>query len=183
MGDYSKDAIFSLAAKCKDQGLPTTARGRAFEELFCYLLAGVPGIVYQTDTVNFAQSDEIDIAVANSGNVSGLACFPTLFLVEAKNWTDPVDSISIGAFIDKLRDRHIELGILVAANGVTGGPATLREAHHKAASAQTSGYRILLITMDDVSPANIEEFTTLLVKRLLGLAASGTFQLAGPLTT
>jgi Restriction endonuclease len=180
MGDYLPDTIFSLAGRCRDQALSTTARGRAFEQLFCYLLDGVPGIVYEVDRVNFAQSDEIDIAVANTGNVSGLACFPTLFLVEAKNWTDPVDSSSVGAFIDKLRDRHIELGILVAASGVTGDPTTLRAAYHKAASAQTSGYRILLIIMDDLLRLRTsDEFTTLLVKRLLGLAASGTFQLTG----
>jgi hypothetical protein len=181
MGDYSPDSISSLVANCENQALSTTARGRAFEELFCYLLDGVPGIVYETDRVNFAQSDEIDIAVANGGNVSGLACFPTLFLVEAKNWSGQVDSSSVGAFIDKLRDRHIELGILVAANGVTGDPATLRAAHHKAASAQTSGFRILLITMKDLLRLRTsDEFTTLLVKRMLGLAASGTFQLAEP---
>ncbi len=164
-----------------DQALSTTARGRAFEKLFCYLLDGVPGIIYEVDRVNFAQSDEIDIAVANTGSLSGLACFPTLFLVEAKNWKDPVDSSSVGAFIDKLRDRHIELGILVAASGVTGDPTTLRAAYHKAASAQTSGYRILLIVMDDLLQVRTsDEFTLLLVKRLLGLAASGTFQLTSP---
>jgi hypothetical protein len=163
-----------------DQALSTTARGRAFEKLFCYLLDGVPGIIYEVDRVNFAQSDEIDIAVANTGSLSGLACFPTLFLVEAKNWKDSVDNSSVGAFIDKLRDRHIELGILVAASGVTGDPTTLRAAY-KAASAQTSGYRILLIVMDDLLQVRTsDEFTLLLVKRLLGLAASGTFQLTSP---
>jgi hypothetical protein len=178
MGDYSPERIAALAADCQNRALSTTARGRAFEGLFCYLLDGVPGLVYEADRVNYAQSDEIDIAVANSGSVSGLACFPTVFLVEAKNWAEPVDSSSVAAFIDKLRERRVELGILVAANGATGEAATLRAAHHKAASAQTSGFRILLITMDGLLRLRTtDEFTTLLVKRLLGLVASGTFQL------
>jgi hypothetical protein len=179
MGDYSQEQIRSLTARCRDHSLSTTARGQAFEQLFCHLLQGVPGLVVQTDTVNLFQSDEIDISVANRGSVSSLACFPHLFLVEAKNWKDPVDSSSIGAFIDKLRDRHVDLGVLVAANGVTGDPESLKAAHHKAASAQVSGYRLVLITFDDIlSLKTAEEFTDLLVRRLLGLIASGTFQLS-----
>jgi hypothetical protein len=178
MGDYSPEKIHSLIDRCQDKRLSTTARGRKFEELFCYLLAGLPGVVFETDRVNFFQSDEVDIAVANSPAVSGLGCFPTLFLVEAKGWDDPVGSASIAVFIDKLRDRHIELGILVVASSVTGSPESLRAAHYKAASAQTSGHRILLITMGDLSVLkNSDQFATLLVRRLLGLAASGTFQL------
>jgi hypothetical protein len=178
MGEYSQETIHSLTAQCRDQSLNTTTRGRAFERLFCYLLQGVPGLVVETATVNFFQSDEVDISVANMGTVSGLACFPTLFLVEAKNWAEPVGSSSIGAFVDKLRDRHVDLGILVAANGVTGDPTYLRAAHHKAASAQTSGFRVILITFDDILRLRTsEEFTDLLVRRLLGLIASGTFQL------
>lgn len=178
MGDYSQEKICSLTAECKDQELTTTARGRAFEQLFCYLLLEVPGLSVQTDTINPFQSDEIDIAVANRGTISSLACFPTLFLVEAKNWREPVDSSSVGAFIEKLRERHIDLGILVAASGVTGDAESLRAAYHKAAAAQTLGNRVLLITFDDIlGLRTADEFTDLLVKRLLGLIASGTFQL------
>jgi hypothetical protein len=178
MSDYSEETIRSLVAKCLDRTLASTARGRAFEKLFCYLLDGLPGIVYQQDTLQFLQGDEVDIAVANSPAISGLGPFPTLFLVEAKNWDDPVDSASISAFIDKLRDRHIELGILVVARRVTGSPQDLRAAHYKAASAQTSGYRLLLLTMDELTDLKTSgQFAILLVRRLLSLAASGTFQL------
>jgi hypothetical protein len=54
MGDYETATIRSLAARCRDKSQSTTYRGRAFEQLFCYLLDGLPGIVYQTDTLNFA---------------------------------------------------------------------------------------------------------------------------------
>jgi hypothetical protein len=80
----------------------------------------------------------------------------------------------------KPRDHHIELGIIIASSGVTGDPAILRAANHKAPSAQTSGYHILLIIMDDILRLRTsDEFTRLLVKRLLGLAASDIFQMAG----
>ena len=178
MAAYSQPLIAKLAAECRDRGLTTTARGRAFEQLFAHLLDGIPSLVIETDTVHFAQGDEIDIAVAHTPAVSGLGCYPPLFLVEAKNWEDPVDSPSIAVFLDKLRDRHVELGILVAAHGVTGDPDSLNAAHYKAASAQTSGIRLVLVTMDDILRLQTsEEFVRLLIKRVLGLAASGTFQL------
>ena len=178
MAEYSQEKIRLLIDQCKDTSVSTTARDRALEEAFCYLLSGLPGVVYQRDTVNFFGSDEIDIAVANSPAISGLGCFPPLFLVEAKGWDDPVDSASIGAFIDKLRERHVELGILVVADRVTGTQKNLRNAYHKASSAQTSGKRLLLVTMDELLKMKTsDQFAMLLVKRLLGLAASGTFQL------
>lgn len=178
MGDYAVEKIASLIARCQDKSLNTTDRGRAFEQLFCYFLDGLPGVTYETDTLRFFRGDEIDIAVANSQATSGLGPFPTLFLVEAKNWDDPVDSASIASFIDKLRDRHIELGILIVANRVTGTPQNLSAAHYKAASAQTSGHRLVLMTMHELATLKTsEQFASLLVKRLLRLAASGTFQL------
>lgn len=178
MAVYSQPLITKLAAECQDRGLATTARGRAFEQLFAHLLDGIPSLVMEIDTVHFAQGDEIDIAVAHTPAVSGLGCYPPLFLVEAKNWEGPVDSPSISVFLDKLRDRHVELGVLVAAHGVTGDPDSLNAAHYKAASAQTSGIRLVLVTMDDILRLQMsEEFVRLLIKRVLGLAASGTFQL------
>ncbi len=41
-------------------------------------------------------------------------------MVECKNWQAPVDSVTVRAFIDKLRSARLKVGILVAANGVTG---------------------------------------------------------------
>lgn len=178
MNQYDMRLIHAMSAECRDKSLTTTARGRAFENLFGHLLLAVPSVVLQMDTVNFAKSDEIDIAVAHNPSLSGLGCFPPLFLVEAKNWQVPVDSPSIAIFLDKLRDRHIELGILVAANGVTGDPQDRQASHQKASSAQTSGIRLILVTFDDILRLKApDQFTTLLVKRVLGLAASGTFQL------
>jgi hypothetical protein len=178
MVDYSQEVVQKLLADCQDGRLSTTARGRAFEELFAHFLAPIPSIAIQRDTVNFAQSDEIDIAVAHNPWQSELGCYPSLFLVEAKNWNSSVDSSSITAFTEKLRTRHIELGILFTTRGVTGEPASRRAAHHQSTSALSDGIRLVLITIDDVAglPTS-EEFTQLLIRRVLGLAASGSFVL------
>ena len=175
---YCQPVVQKLVAECRNSTLSTTARGRAFEQLFAHFLEPIPSVVFETDTVNFAQSDEIDIAVAHNPWQSGLGCYPSLFLVEAKNWDTDVDSPSIGAFTDRLRDRHLELGILFTTKGVTGDKESRRAAHHKAASAQVSGIRLVLITVEDVLRLRTsEEFTLLLIKRVLGLAASGSFVL------
>ncbi|WP_158587853.1 restriction endonuclease [Actinomadura logoneensis] len=158
--------------------LATTDRGRAFEELFCYLLDQVPGLRTRRNALNHYNSEEIDIAVANTRMSNGLACFPHLFLVECKNWSNPVDSSTIAEFIDKLENRRIELGVLVVANGVTGDPETLKSAYHKAAMAQSRGHRLIVLSLDDLLKASTtREFTELLVDRLLGVVVSGTFQL------
>jgi hypothetical protein len=175
---YAQTVVQKFLAECQDASLSTTARGRAFEQLFAHFLEPVPSVVFQRDTVNFAQSDEIDIAVAHNPWQSGLGCYPSLFLVEAKNWDADVDSPSISVFTEKLRARCIELGILFTTRGVTGEPASRRAAHEQAASALRDGIRLVLITVDDVLRLRTsEEFTLLLVKRVLGLAASGSFVL------
>lgn len=42
------------------------------------------------------------------------------FLVECKNWTDPVDSKTIKTFISNVRFARCETGILISKNGITG---------------------------------------------------------------
>jgi hypothetical protein len=118
MAAYSAATIRELLAVCTDATCTTTERGRAFEGLFCYLLDLVPGLRTRRNTLNPYRSEEIDIAVANTRMTNGLACFPHLFLVECKNWNVPVDSPTIGDFIDKLTNRCVELGVLVVANKV-----------------------------------------------------------------
>jgi hypothetical protein len=179
MAAYSASTIKELLVVCTDATRTTTERGRAFEGLFCYLLDQVPGLRTRRNTLNPYRSEEIDIAVANTRISNGLACFPHLFLVECKNWSAPVNSPTIGDFIDKLTNRCVELGVLVVANRVTGDPADLSAAYHKATMAQSRGHRLIVISLDDLlKVSTTRDLTDLLVDRLLGVIASGTFQLS-----
>ncbi|GAA4364098.1 hypothetical protein GCM10023088_07930 [Actinomadura verrucosospora] len=178
MAAYSTSRISALHALSIDKTRSTTVRGRAFEDWFCYLLDQVPGFRTRKDTLNKFHSEEIDIAVANS-KLSDMGCFPNLFLVECKNWSDPVDSPTVGAFIDKLANRRIELGVLVAANGVTGDENELTAVYHKASLAQVRGHRLIVITLDELlKVTTTQELTTLLIEKLLDVIASGTFRLS-----
>lgn len=179
MAPYSASRIQAFVDISVDKTRSTSERGRAFEDLFCYLLDKVPGLKTRRNTLNHYRSEEIDIAVANTQMNNGLACIPHLFLVECKNWSNPVDSPTIGAFIDKLENRSVELGVLVVASKVTGDPDDLSSAYHKVAMAQARGHRLLVVTLDDlISLRTTRAFTDLLVDRCLGVAVSGTFQLS-----
>jgi hypothetical protein len=178
MAAYSATTIKELHAASTDKDRSAQERGKAFEDLFCYVLNEVPGLKARRNILNFSRSEEVDVAVANTRTNNGLACFPHLFLVECKNWSAPVDSATIGSFVDKLTNRCIELGVLVVANGVTGDPEEMSSAYDKAKMALQRGHRLLLISLDDITSLNTPiEFTDLLVDRLLGLIAAGTFQL------
>lgn len=177
MSDYSQVRIKALLDKSRDKSLSTTARGMAFQDLFTYMLAEVRGIRTRPNTIDPFQSEEIDVAVANTDATNGLACFPPLFLVECKNWDAPVDAASVAVFINKLANRYVQLGILVAANGITGDLQSLRAAQHTVATAQGRGHRVLVMTLDDLcSVKNSEQLVGLLVDRLLELVASTAFQ-------
>ncbi|MDG4795080.1 restriction endonuclease [Micromonospora sp. WMMD1082] len=175
MANYSRIKMEGFLARCNDVSLTNTQRGMALQQLFEYLLNKIPGLISRPNSIDPFRSEEIDIAVANTRMNNGLACFPNLFLVECKNWAAPVDAPTVGTFIDKMRNRRVELGILVAANGITGDPRSLSAAHHKVAMAQGDGLRVLFVTIDDVSKlSHSKDLAELLVDRLLLLIASGT---------
>ena len=82
----------------------------------------------------------------------------------------------MAAFIGKLVERYAELGIIVAANGVTGDPRDLTAAHHKIAMAQELGRRVLVITLAQIAKVRTtDEFEDLLCESLLAVFASGGF--------
>ncbi|MBF6150205.1 restriction endonuclease [Nocardia nova] len=100
-------------------------------------------------------------------------------MVECKNWSVPVDSATVNTFATKIRHRGCALGVLVAANGVTGDPHEKTAAYQSAASALQENTRILLVTTDDLMAlTSSKDVVVLLHKRLLDLIAAGTFTLA-----
>lgn len=104
-----------------DQG-SAAEKGVALENIVVRTFAKIPGIdrrhVWRNKR-NAAGSDEIDILLYNWPHRQGLP-FAGYFLVECKNWKDRVDSSTLRTFVDKIRSRHLKVGILVAANGITG---------------------------------------------------------------
>jgi hypothetical protein len=170
-----------IAAYLRQAGYPSRPperRGRCYENLLTYLLGSVPGCHLQRNTLNYYGTEEVDITVANEKVDGGLRMLPDLFLVECKNWSHPVDSTTLGYFVNVVADRGCSLGILAAANGITGHQEHRSRSHAIGAAALVRGIRILLITDDDLGKLEKPgDLVTLLHRRNLSLTAHGTIHL------
>ncbi|WP_406366694.1 restriction endonuclease [Streptomyces sp. NBC_00645] len=156
----------------------THVRGKAFEDALEHIFAAVPGCDVQRNSLNRFTSEEVDISVMNFRENNGLRALPEIFLVECKNWSMRVDSATVNEFAAKIRHRGCTLGILVAANGVTGSPYEKTAAYQSAALALVERTRMLLVTTADLTAlASSEDIVSLLHRRLLDLIAAGTFTL------
>ena len=161
-----------------NQCYATHRRGRHYENLLAYLLGSVPGCHMQRNTLNYYGTEEVDITVANEKALDGLRMLPEMFLVECKNWSSPVDSTTLGYFVNVVVDRGCSLGILAAASGITGHQDHRNRAYAIGTAALVRGIRILVITGDDLrSLAEPGDLVALLHRRNLSLTAHGTIYL------
>ncbi|MGV9972857.1 restriction endonuclease [Nocardia beijingensis] len=179
MADLNSAVVAQYLGQAANPANSTHARGRAYEDALAYIFESVPGCQVQRNSLNRFHSEEIDIAVMNFKPENGLRALPEIFLIECKNWREPVDSATVSTFATKLRHRSCKLGILIAANGVTGNPYEKTAAYQAASNALQEKIRILLLTTDDLcSVRSHQDVVNLIHRRLLDLIAAGTFTLA-----
>lgn len=161
-----------------DHAGDSAAKGKSLEDLLVYLLSDIPGIAdMERNRLNAFGTEELDIAVINTAAQDGLAFLPTVLLVECKNWSHAVDSAAVTYFASRVKNRGCEVGVLVAAAGLTGRAAGPTAAHFEAAVALArDGIRILVVTLSDLrSITCTSELVALLRRRLLQVIASGTY--------
>ena len=87
----------------------------------------------------------------NSQDPAGFPSFPDTLVVECKNWDEPVDSSHVAWFDWKLRLGGTTLGILVAAEGITGDSGRNSQAWTIVQAANMDGRRILVVSLDDIA--------------------------------
>lgn len=178
MPNFDSSILKSHLDRASDPTNSTHIRGRAFEDALEHVFGAVPGCDVQRNSLNRFTSEEVDISVMNFREENGLRALPEIFLVECKNWSEPVDSATVNEFAAKIRHRGCTLGILVAANGVTGNPYEKTAAYQSAALALVERTRMLLLTTADLNTlASSQDVVRLLHRRLLDLVAAGTFTL------
>jgi hypothetical protein len=172
MPRLSTKIVRQLIQKARN-GTGSTERGKALEDLIVHMIECVPGIESSTrNVVDYAQAGEIDILFANRKYDEGFWFFPTFFLVECKNWTEPVGSQELRVFVDRLKERGCSLGILVASNGITGDPQDLSSAHNHISRALEDGRDILVVTLDELDTISArKDLTDLLLKKMQNLKA------------
>jgi len=171
--DQARMAAFVQAGL---NGNTTAERGKALEDLVCYLFDMVPGVsITHRNELNAFDTEEIDVAVWNDGDPEGLFFLPNIILIECKNWSVHVSSAEVSWFDNKLRSRELDFGILIAAHGITGNPADLTAAHSIVANALRDRRRFLVITTDELlSLPSTEALARLIKQKLCDLAVKGT---------
>lgn len=96
-------------------------KGAALEAVvqstFC-LINGVRCL--KARAVDVDGASEIDLLLSNRPPTGGLDFLPALLLIECKNWAAPVNTATLRSFTSKLVEARLEVGILVASNGITG---------------------------------------------------------------
>lgn len=120
MGNISNRRVHQAFAE-GDVAATAHARGQVLESLLGYIFEKFSGVKLIERNAHVADgSEEIDLIFWNDRAANGLPFLPNILMFECKNWTQPVGSAAVVYFINKIRQRHLEFGFLVAANGVTG---------------------------------------------------------------
>jgi hypothetical protein len=130
---YSRSKIgkyFKISDQTTGDAPGRTIKGKALEDLIYYIFEKVPGIPFiERNQQNVFQTEEIDLAFWNDKTINGLHFLPNIILVECKNWSRAVDTDAVSYFKNKIDERGLDFGVLVAANGITGDPNILSRAN------------------------------------------------------
>jgi hypothetical protein len=151
-------------------------RGKAYEELACYLFSLVPGItITGRNEMNTFATEEIDVACRNEQDPAGLRLFDAFFLVECKGWNDPVNSEQVAWFLMKIEHRGLDFGVLMAAHGITGVQEHLTAANFLVSFAlATKKIKMVIITREEIERLNSgEELAQLIIEKVTRLHATG----------
>jgi hypothetical protein len=157
-------------------GASTSEKGRAFEDLICYVFALIPGVsITRRNAMNVFNTEEIDVALWNERSASGIAFAQEIVLIECKNWSSPVGSAEVNWFDSKLRSRGLDFGILVATQGITGDAQDLTAAHSIIAAALRERRRLIVITKAELECLqDTDTLIHLMKEKLCDLAVSGS---------
>ncbi len=175
MPDYDRDVIQRWLAAA-DQAGTHDARGKALEDLACYLFGRIPGVsITERNALNAFATEEIDVALWNEQDPAGLKSFNAVILVECKAWSKPVGSEQVAWFLKKLENRGLDFGLLLAMAGVTGDAQDRGQAHYEVAMALPKKIRLVVITRAEIEAlSTTDELVELIRRRVCQLAVSGT---------
>jgi hypothetical protein len=162
-----------------DQDGSSAAKGKALEETIGLVFGLIPGMnLTETNALNAAGSEEIDVVFFNEQEREGLWFIDVIVIVECKNWSGRVTSEQVNSFKTKLERRQRHIGILVASNGITGNSHPPSAAHDSIQSALRDGVEILVITRGELEAlTTTDELCALLKAKRVELAAFGTVRL------
>ena len=162
--------------KVADAATTNPAKGKAFEDLVCYVFESIPGLANtQRNAMNVFDTEEIDVAFWNEQDPAGLKSFNPMVLVECKNWSSRVGSIEVSWFLAKIEHRGLDFGVLVAVNGITGNANDITAAHHTIAVALAKKIRLIVIDRTEIEALDSGTALVKLIKdKMCRLIVSGS---------
>ena len=130
----------------------TAEKGDALETVVAETFCQIEGLgIIKRNILDNAGSMEIDILLYNQRHPAGLPFLPNHLIIECKNWASRVDTATLTVFTGKLRKCRVDVGILVAANGITGNQEDRTRAHaHLRSVFDRDGLKVLVITRAEI---------------------------------
>jgi hypothetical protein len=165
-GYYS--ALFRNAARPQPNA---RAKGAAYEDIASYLFTLIPGWIPRRNLVDVDQVHEHDLVVTNVNQTADLTTelLGRHFLVECKNWDDPVGVADVGYFLYRMHLTHARFGVIFAKTGLTpkkGGATAAKELIRRA--FHEDGSLCVVVTEEDLSGLGNEDakFWPMLLERI-----------------
>ena len=160
-----------------DRAATTEEKGAALEDVVVRSFCRVKGVALLfRDKDNERRSAEIDILLSNQRHPQGLPFLSDYLMIECKNWGVPVNSATVEGFVAKIRHARLDIGILVAANGVTGDPGQRTAANDVIRGAfDRDNIKLLVVTRAEIEAFRSTGHVTELMRlkfgqRIMGLS-------------
>jgi hypothetical protein len=175
-----KYSVRRIIEMLNDADSATTADGKGdrVEDVVQYLFTKINGVsLLDRDIIDKPRAHEIDICLYNEAFKSRLSFLEAVVLVECKHTGDPVGSMAVSWFAQKLRARGLPSGVLVSLNGVTGAADGTSNAHSEILTALSNGTRILLVDRSELlSLRHTDDLVELLRSKFVRLVVHRTVQ-------
>jgi Restriction endonuclease len=177
MQRYNKSAIKKFL-KDSDKETFADKKGEIFEDLVIYLFEKFGGIrLIDRDVLDNTGSQEIDLVLWNNISISPFYFLDPIIICECKNEAVPLSSAKVREFVQKLRTRGANSGILITSSGISGQLNGYRYANSVIMDALSID-RIKLIvvdrgnilsfkTTDDLLNDIIQKYLNLTIRRTL----------------
>lgn len=165
MNPYDKKKIADMF-KASENACTTAEKGKILEDMACYLFETVPGIqIAEKNVMNIYDTEEIDVAIWNNQDIEGFKFLSCLILIECKNWSCPISSIEVNWFANKVENRGLDFGILIATNGITKGKHEIKRAQSVLLEYLRKRIRIIVIEKKDILALNNSNDMVELIKK------------------
>jgi hypothetical protein len=161
----------SLQKKAHGVANNSTEKGKNLEDVATYLFLLIPGLIPIRNCIDESDTHEFDIVIRNLTMNTNLITdlFGRHFLVECKNWENPIGVQEVGYFLYRMQLTHSNFGVIFASNGITGGKTQDKAANNSLHKAfHEIGKTCIVIKNEDLEKlSNYEKnFRSLLLERI-----------------